>query len=83
MNAGLTISYQHKVAIERYTIGYMAFIQSTGRCCWFWKALFNAPVKIEYRTKGEGPIDWRVVKDEIDFTLVEIPPDLEAMCREL
>ncbi len=39
-------------------------------------------VKVEYKAEREAPIDWRIIKDDIDFVLVEIPPDLEEKCRE-
>ena len=40
------------------------------------------PVRVEYTAGGKAPIDWRVIKDNIDFTLVEIPSDVEEKCRE-
>ncbi|MCR4320657.1 MAG: hypothetical protein NUV74_10030 [Candidatus Brocadiaceae bacterium] len=44
------------------------------------EAIFS--VKIEYKAEREASIDWRVIKDDIDFTLVEIPSDVEEKCRE-
>lgn len=40
------------------------------------------PVKIEYKAGKKAPIDWRVIKDDIGFTLIEIPSDVEQKCRE-
>jgi hypothetical protein len=40
------------------------------------------PVKVEYKTEKDLPVDWRIVKDEINFTYTTIPQDVENKCRK-
>ena len=40
------------------------------------------PVRIEYQMEQPSHIDWRTVKDQIQFTSCKLPPDLENLCRQ-
>ena len=40
------------------------------------------PVRIEYQPKQISHIDWRTVKEQIQFTLCKLPSDLEDLCRK-